>query len=149
MGITKVRLTGGEPLLQPGFHELATALRDSTGKPVLVETNGSCDITVVPSGVVAIVDVKTPGSGMSEQMDMQNLARLRPQDEVKFVITNRADYEWSCNIVTKRGLASCCHAVLFSPAQPGLSLATLAGWIIEDRLPVRLNPLLHKLAGVR
>ena len=142
-------ITGGEPLLQPGFPALASALGRGTHRPVLVETNGSCDISLVPRRVIAVVDIKTPGSGMHAAMDINNISRLRPHDEVKFVIVDRGDYEWSRRFVRKHKLAEACNSVLFSPAFPGLAPAQLAAWILKDRLPVRLQLQLHKLTGRR
>jgi 7-carboxy-7-deazaguanine synthase len=161
-GLPLAEITGGEPLLQPGFPELARALRDRTSATVLVETNGTRDISAVPDGVVCIMDVKTPGSGENAKMDLANLDRLRPYDEVKFVLTDRADYEWARQFTLDRNLAARCRAVLFSPvwnlpAPPGsaggqagrLAPSDLARWILEDRLPVRLQPQLHRILGLR
>jgi len=142
-------ITGGEPLLQPLFPDLASSLRERTRRPVLVETNGSRDISIIPDRVTAIMDIKTPGSGMSQAMDMANIERLRPHDEVKFVLLDRADYEWARQITRTQRLWDLCRAVLFSPAHGRLDPATLAGWIVDDRLPVRLNLQLHKILGVR
>lgn len=142
-------ITGGEPLLQPGFAALARALRDATGRPVLVETNGSCDLSLVPEGVIAIMDLKCPGSGEHGRMDMANIGRLRPQDEVKFVLTGRDDYAWAGALVRAHDLHLRCGAVLFSPAAGLLRPEMLAGWILEDRLPVRLQVQLHKMLAFR
>jgi 7-carboxy-7-deazaguanine synthase len=144
-----VEITGGEPLLQPGFRELATALRDQVGKPVLVETNGSQDISAIPAGVMAIMDVKCPGSGAGEFMDLANIGRLRPQDEVKFVLTDRKDYEWARDFLRRNSLASRCQAVLFSPVFGVLTAKDLGQWIMDDGLPVRLQVQLHKILGVK
>lgn len=144
-----VEITGGEPLLQPEFPRLAEALRDETGRPVLVETNGSRDISVIPDDVVAIMDVKCPGSGEHESTDLRNLGRLRQIDEVKFVIGGRGDYDWAAAFVESNALASLCRAVLFSPAFGKLHAKTLAGWILKDRLPVRLQIQLHRLLNMR
>lgn len=144
-----VEITGGEPLLQPAFRELASALRDRGGKPVLVETNGSRDISVIPTGVIAIMDVKCPGSGESESMDPANIGRLRPQDEVKFVLTDRTDYEWARDFVKRHTLASRCHAVMFSPVFGVLTAKDLGQWILEDGLSVRLQVQLHKVLGIK
>lgn len=142
-------ITGGEPLVQPGFRELAASLCRSTGMPVLVETNGSLDISLIPPEAVAIVDIKTPGSGMHKAMDMANIDRLRPADEVKFVIVDRNDYEWARRLVRRHKLVAKCHAVLFSPVSPSLRPSMLATWILKDRLPVRLHLQIHKLAGLK
>jgi 7-carboxy-7-deazaguanine synthase len=148
-------VTGGEPLLQPNVHELIGRLCDA-GWTVLVETSGACDIGPCDPRCVCIMDVKTPGSGEAERMDWGNLERLRPQDEVKFVIVDRADYEWSREVLRRHGVARRCAAVLFSPVveQPegievagceGLDPARLAAWILEDGLPVRMQLQVHKL----
>ena len=142
-------ITGGEPLLQPGFATLARELHTGTNKPVLVETNGSCDISVVPSGVVVIMDIKTPGSGVSDQMDLANIGRLRSHDEVKFVLTDRRDYDWACEIVTRHNLADLCHAVLFSAAFGRLEVAKLAKWMVEDRATARLQVQLQRIIGAK
>lgn len=145
-------ITGGEPLLQPGFGELASRIRDHGAKArVLVETNGSRDISVVPDGVVAIVDIKTPGSGVVNSFDAGNLARLRPDDEVKFVITSRGDYEWARGMIERCGLTRVCAHVLMGPAGgPETQLGgELVEWILNDGLAVRLQMQLHKLLGAR
>lgn len=144
-----VEITGGEPMLQPGFHELARALRDDSGKQVLVETNGSRDISVIPEGVIAVMDVKCPGSGECGATDLSNIKRLRPRDEVKFVLTDRADYEWAREFVSRHDLASRCGAILFGPAHGRLAPEQLARWLIADGLPVRLQIQLHKVLGFR
>ena len=144
-----VEITGGEPLLQPGFRELAAGLRDQGGKPVLVETNGSLDISAVPAGVITIMDVKCPASGVSEAMDPANIGRLRPQDEVKFVLSDRKDYEWARDFVKRHNLATRCHAVLFSPAFGRLPAKEVGQWIIDDGLPVRVQVQLHKVLGMK
>ncbi|MCC6464274.1 MAG: radical SAM protein [Planctomycetes bacterium] len=137
-----VELTGGEPLLQPAAPELCRRLL-AAGREVLVETSGSVDISVVPQGAHVILDVKTPGSGEEAANDYGNLARLRPGDEVKFVLVSRADYEWARDLVRQRELHR--HTtVLFSPAFRLVAPVDLARWINDDRLPVRLNLQLHK-----
>lgn len=148
-GAAIAEITGGEPLLQPGFPALACALRDRCRLPVLVETNGSADISAVPAGVIAIMDVKTPGSGMDAAMDPGNIGRLRHCDQVKFVLTGRKDYEWARAFTEKHALAGKCAAVLFGPAFGMLDPARLARWILRDRLPVRLHVQLHRIAGVK
>jgi 7-carboxy-7-deazaguanine synthase len=142
-------ITGGEPLLQAGFHALASGLRSRGCKPVLVETNGSRDLSAIPDDVIAIMDLKCPGSGASAAMDWGNIARLRPHDEVKFVIGDRGDFDWACGVVERHALAGRCHAVLFSPVFETLTAATLGGWVQEARLPVRLQLPLHKMMGIK
>jgi 7-carboxy-7-deazaguanine synthase len=143
-----IEITGGEPLIQAGFRELAIELRDKTGKPVLVETNGSCDISLVPEGVITIMDIKCPGSGQNEAMDLANLKRLRRRDEVKFVLSDRNDYDWAKQFVQSHSLVSVCN-VLFSPVFGILQADNLGRWIIRDGLPVRLQMQLHKIIGAK
>ncbi|MBI3986953.1 MAG: radical SAM protein [Lentisphaerae bacterium] len=142
-GVSLVEVTGGEPLLQAGTVPLLRQLH-SVGT-VLLETNGTRDISVIPDAVVAIMDIKCPGSGMVEAFDARNIRRLRPHDEVKFVLTDRGDYEWAKNLLLEHRLDSRCHAVLLSPAPGRLEPAALVEWMLADRLPVRLNLQLHKL----
>ena len=146
---TMVEVTGGEPLLQAGFPELASALRDGCARPVVVETNGSLSLSLVPEGVGAVVDVKCPGSGEAGTTDPGNMERLRPYDEVKFVLSDRADYEWSRSFLARHAGLSGCRAVLFAPASGRLAAEQLAEWILDDGLAVRLQVPLHKILGVR
>ncbi|VAX29234.1 7-carboxy-7-deazaguanine synthase [hydrothermal vent metagenome] len=140
-GVGLVEVTGGEPLLQKGTPALIKSLCDE-GFSVLVETNGSMKIDIIDSRAVAILDIKTPGSGMAEEMFYGNLEILRPHDEIKFVIADRADYLWTKGVIGKFGLAG--RNILLSPSFGLLSPEVLAGWIIEDRLNVRLNLQIHK-----
>ena len=142
LGTRLVELTGGEPLLQSAAPELVRRLCDA-GYTVLVETGGHHDISVLDPRAHAIVDVKTPGSAMIAHNDLANLARLRAGDELKFVLCDRADYDWAVRLLRERGLADKV-AVNFSPVHPGLDPADLARWIGEDGLRVRLNLQLHK-----
>ncbi len=142
-------ITGGEPLLQPGFPALARAVKDETGKTLLVETNGSCDLSLVPEGAIAVMDVKCPGSGEGESFAMANLGRLRPCDEVKFVLADETDYRWALEFVEKRRLTSLCHAVLFSPVHSALDARVLANWMLRDRVPARLQLQWHRQLGMR
>ncbi len=142
-------ITGGEPLLQDGFRDLASRLRDCRRGPVLVETNGSRDLSVVPDGVIAIMDLKCPDSGETAAMDLGNLTRLRPADEVKFVMGSRGDFDWACEMVRQHALPERCHAVLFSPVFGSLEARTLGDWVLESGLPVRLQIPLHKVLGVK
>lgn len=141
-GIDLVEITGGEPLAQPGTPALARALLDR-GKTVLVETSGSFDISVLPEGSHAIVDLKCPSSGELERNDLDNISRLRPGDEVKFVIGTRADYDWAAAMVRDHELSR--WPVLFSPVWRELDIQQVAQWIMEDRLPVRIQLQLHKI----
>jgi len=150
-----VEITGGEPLLQPAAPELITRLcdRDYT---VLLETSGACDISALDARCIRILDLKTPGSGEMDRNHWPNLDALRPHDEVKFVLCDRADYEWARQVVRDHDLPRRVRAVLFSAVhsvEPGLeiagcsslSLRQLADWILEDGLQVRLHTQLHKL----
>lgn len=142
IGVNLVEITGGEPLLQKGTFHLIERLI-SEGYKVLVETNGTLSIKNVDSRATIILDIKTPGSGMWEDMDLSNFDYIKPADEVKFVITDRTDYEWSKNMIHKYDLKSRCN-VLFSPAFGVLTPESLIKWMLEDRLDVRLNLQIHK-----
>ena len=142
-GCDVVEVTGGEPLLQPDVYPLMQRLLES-GKTVLIETGGHRSIADVPAGVIRIMDVKCPGSGESEQNDWTNLARLTPRDEVKFVIAHRADYEFARDVVGKEKLIGRVNAVLFSPVHGELDPKLLSEWVIQDRLPVRVQLQMHK-----
>jgi 7-carboxy-7-deazaguanine synthase len=142
LGARMVEVTGGEPLLQKAVPELVRRLCDA-GYTTLIETGGHHDVSVLDPRSHAIVDVKTPGSGMRHHNDPANLARLRPGDELKFVLCDRADYEWARAFVREHGLEDRVP-VHFSPVHPGLDPRDLAAWIGEDGLRVRLNLQLHK-----
>ena len=137
-----VEVTGGEPLAQKGTPELVKRLLDA-GYEVLVETGGHHDISGLDPRAHAIVDVKTPGSQMMAHNDLANLDRLRPGDEVKFVLCDRADYDFAVRVVREHGLEARVP-VHFSPVHPGLEPRELARWMLEDGLRVRLNLQLHK-----
>ena len=143
-------ITGGEPLAQPGFPALARALvRAGRGRPVLVETNGSLDLSLVPPAAIAIMDIKCPGSGEHRAMDRANLGRLRPCDEVKFVMADRRDFNWACRLVKQHRLEKSCHAVLFSPVAGQLPVPQLAGWVLKSGLAARIQLQLHKVMGMK
>ena len=142
LGTRLVEVTGGEPLAQKGTPELVRRLLDA-GYTVLVETGGHHDISVLDPRAHAIVDVKTPGSQMSQHNDLANLDRLRPGDEVKFVLCDRADYDFAVRIVREHQLEDRVP-VHFSPVHPGLEPKDLARWLLDDGLRVRLNLQLHK-----
>ena len=135
-------LTGGEPLAQPAAFPFVTRLLDA-GWEVVVETSGHVSIAPLDIRAIAILDVKTPGSGETHRVEWGNLDLLKGKDEVKFVIDGRADYEWSRDLVRKKLLADRCP-VLFSPVHGVLDPGTLGRWILEDGLPVRLQVQLHK-----
>jgi 7-carboxy-7-deazaguanine synthase len=162
-GCPFVELTGGEPLLQPAAIELLSRLCDDYPE-VAVETSGAVSIERVDPRVIRIVDVKTPGSGEESRNVWSNLALLTPRDEVKFVISDRRDYEWSRDVVRREGLMQRC-AVLFSPVigfearnaggnlpvagefelyRGNLDPRLLAEWILADRLDVQFSLQLHK-----
>jgi 7-carboxy-7-deazaguanine synthase len=141
-GCTLVEITGGEPLLQPEVHPLMSRLCD-LGFELLLETGGGLDIAPVDPRVRRIVDVKCPASGESANNRWENLADLRPTDELKFVVADRADYEWTRRVIAERALGGRCPIHL-SPVWGAVDLAALAGWILEDRLPVRLTLQSHK-----
>ncbi len=142
LGAHYVCVTGGEPLAQPGCIDLLAALADA-GYRVSLETSGALDIEAVDVRVVRIVDVKTPASGEAHRNRFEQLALLRPEEQIKFVICDRADYEWSRSQAQSLGLLARC-GVLFSPSYEQLPARQLADWILEDRLPVRLQVQLHK-----
>lgn len=137
-----VEVTGGEPLLQPAVHALLRRLCD-LGYTVLLETNGAEDIATVDPRVIRIMDLKCPGSGESSKNRYANLRHLTAKDEVKFVIADRADYDWAKQQLHQHQLANRC-AILFSPVWDRLPLRTLAEWILADHLPVRLQTQWHK-----
>ncbi|EXI92363.1 MAG: 7-carboxy-7-deazaguanine synthase [Candidatus Accumulibacter sp. BA-94] len=142
-GVRHVCVTGGEPLAQHSCLSLLRALGDA-GHSVSLETSGALDIAGVDRRVSRIVDLKAPGSGESARNRWQNLDLLTARDELKFVLRDRLDYEWARSQVVERGLADICP-LLFSPVAAELPPATLAGWIVEDRLPVRFQVQLHKI----
>jgi 7-carboxy-7-deazaguanine synthase len=142
-GCEFVEITGGEPLLQPDVYPLMRELL-GRGHRVMIETGGHRSVADVPSEVIRIVDVKCPASGESAKNHWPNLDLLRPQDEVKFVIQDRADYEFARDVVAKHDLVARTAAVLFSPVHKVLDSRELAAWILADRLPVRLQLQVHK-----
>lgn len=142
-GVRHVCVTGGEPLAQRGCLPLLAALCDA-GYEVSLETSGALPIAAVDARVQRVVDVKTPGSGESARNREADFALLTRRDLAKFVITDRADYEWSLARVAEHALAARC-TVLFSPSYQQLAGAELAGWILADRAPVRFQVQLHKL----
>jgi 7-carboxy-7-deazaguanine synthase len=142
-GCDLVEVTGGEPLLQPGVYALMDALL-ARGHTVLLETGGHVGLERVPRPVVRIMDVKCPGSGEASSTDWTNLERLQPHDQVKFVVRDRADYEYARAALARHGIARRVSDVLFSPVHDVLPPIELAGWILEDRLPVRLQLQVHK-----
>jgi 7-carboxy-7-deazaguanine synthase len=148
--VSLVEITGGEPLLQPETPELAEKLL-AAGYTVMIETSGERFIGVLPREVIRIVDVKCPDSGEPDTFDAANLEALSRDDEIKFVIASRRDYDFARDFAARHRLAERVHQVLFSPAfpdpagkWPGLNARELAEWILADGLPVRLGLQLHK-----
>ena len=141
-GTRYVCVTGGEPLAQPRCLELLTALCDA-GFDVSLETSGAHDVSLVDSRVSRVVDVKTPGSGEVHRNRWENLAMLTAHDALKFVICDRADFDWAKAELAGRPAPPC--PVFFSPSYDELPAATLADWILAERLPVRLQVQLHKV----
>lgn len=140
-GCRLVEVTGGEPLAQTESFELIRRLCDE-GYEVLIETSGSIDISPVDPRAKIILDVKCPGSGEVEKNLWSNLDRLRPHDEIKFVIADRNDYEWAKTVIEERKLDR--WTVLLSPAWDLMDRKALAEWMLADRLPARFQTQLHK-----
>jgi len=143
LGVSHVTVTGGEPLAQKASLELLTALCDRDYR-VSLETSGSLDISDVDPRVARVVDIKTPGSLEQDKNLWKNLHDLKQSDQLKFVICDRDDYQWSKQLMDKHRLQQRCE-VLFSPAYGELLATQLADWIVEDRLPVRFQIQLHKV----
>lgn len=138
-----VTITGGEPLAQNGCRTLLQRLVDA-GYRVSLETSGALDIGDIAPAVVRVMDLKTPGSGEVARNRYQNLALLRPHDELKFVISHRQDYDWAREQIRLHGLLGRCE-ILFSPAHGQIAPTELAEWILQDRLEVRFQLQLHKI----
>jgi 7-carboxy-7-deazaguanine synthase len=140
-GCNLVEVTGGEPLAQSEAFTLIERLCDE-GLEVLIETSGSIDITPVDRRARLILDIKCPGSGEAAKNRWENLDDLREHDEIKFVVADRADYEWARDVIATRQLDR--WTVLLSPVWGELDLKPLAEWMLADRLPARLQTQLHK-----
>ena len=143
-----VTVTGGEPLAQKNCLPLLTRLCDA-GYEVSLETSGAMSLSGVDARVVKVLDLKTPASGEMARNDYGNIPLLAAHDQVKFVICDRADYEWAMKFITSHCLSEKCTAVLFSPVPGRLDSRELAEWVIEDRLPVRIQLQLHKIIGIK
>ena len=148
IGTSLVEITGGEPLAHPNAYLLAERLLDE-GFTVLVETSGAFDVAPLDARAHRIMDLKCPGSGECDKNLWENLDHLTARDEVKFVVLDRQDYEWARDTILERGLdrrleEGTLGALLLSPVWDVCDLLDLAGWILEDRLPVRLQTQLHK-----
>lgn len=150
-----VEVTGGEPLLQRNVHPLMAELCDA-GKTVLIETSGACDISVCDPRVIRIMDLKTPGSGEAPRNLWSNIDHLNENDEVKFVLTSREDYDWMRGVLDEHRLHEKVKAVLVSAVHrvapgkeiagcEGMPITDLAEWVLADQLPVRVQTQLHKL----
>lgn len=137
-----VTVTGGEPLAQPLCIELLKALCER-GYQVSLETSGALSVALVDPRVIKIIDLKTPGSGEVARNDYANMDLLLPHDQVKFVICNREDYEWSKKMIEQYHLTTRCE-VLFSPSYKQMENEQLAEWILQDRLPIRFQLQMHK-----
>jgi len=142
-GCPLVEMTGGEPLLQKELYPLMDRLHQA-GHHVLIETGGHRSIEQVPSWATVIMDVKCPGSGEAGRHDAGNFARLRRHDEVKFVIADRRDYDYACDVLAREGLASRVAAVHMSPVHAALDPKVLSEWVLADHLPVRVQLQVHK-----
>ena len=138
-----VEITGGEPLLQEEVYALMGRLI-AAGETVLLETGGHIDIGRVPAAVIKIMDIKCPASGEVEHNHWENLGKLQPSDQVKFVIRDRTDYEFARATLCRHQLERICAAVLFAPVHGVLEPRTLSEWVLEDALPVRVQLQLHK-----
>lgn len=149
IGTPVIEITGGEPLVHPNAFVLAERLLDE-GFTVLVETSGAIDVGPLDPRAHRIMDLKCPGSGESDRNLWSNLDHLTARDEIKFVITDRADYEWARDVIRQHGLdervrAGTLRALLFSPVWDAVEWRDLAQWILDDRLPARFQLQLHKL----
>jgi 7-carboxy-7-deazaguanine synthase len=141
-GLKLVEITGGEPLLQEEVYSLIQHLL-SNQYQVLIETNGSLDISRLPSEVIKIMDLKCPSSGMSEKMRWKNISLLTKKDQIKFVIAKRIDYDWAGKIIREMDLGSRAQ-ILLAPAYGEMAPRDLAEWLLQDGLPARLQLQLHK-----
>ena len=139
-----IEITGGEPLLQKETPDLIYCLLEK-GYEVLMETNGSFDISIVDDRCIKIVDIKCPTSGESDKNDLNNLKKLDPKDQVKFVIGSRGDYDFAKEIIELIRPEFPADHILFSPVSAKMEYAKLAEWILEDNLKVRLHLQLHKI----
>ena len=142
-GAKYVTVTGGEPLAQKECIPLLEKLCDA-GYSVSLETGGAMDTSKVDTRVSVILDIKTPGSGEEKKNLWSNLDRLKSTDEVKFVLCGREDYDWAKQVLVERGIADKC-TVLVSPVYSQLNPTNLADWVLQDRLPVRMQVQLHKI----
>lgn len=146
IGCKLIEITGGEPLLQPAVHDLMIRLLDQ-GFEVIIETSGSMDIAPIDPRVGVIMDLKAPGSGEVAKNRYENIASLKPSDEVKIVIADRIDYDWAVATIKEHNLLERCR-LIFSPVHGVMSSNQLANWILEDKLHIRLGLQIHKFLDV-
>lgn len=139
-----VEITGGEPLLEKELPELCSRLMDR-GLEVMVETNGSMDVSVIPEGVRRIIDCKLPGSGMDKFNMYGNFSGLTALDEVKFVVSSKEDFDFALEVISRCGLEESPAALLASPVWGRVSFEELAGWVIESGSRLRMQLQMHKL----
>jgi len=144
LGVPHVTVTGGEPLAQPNVIDLLQRLVDGR-KSVSLETSGALSVADVPPAVIKVLDLKTPGSNESHRNLWENLTHLNAEDQIKFVLCSRADYDWARMRCDEHGLYQRVADVLFSPSHHELAPRDLADWIVADRLPVRMQMQMHKL----
>lgn len=142
-GADLVEITGGEPLIHAEMPRLAQGLLDA-GLTVLVETNGAADISLLPMGCIRIMDVKTPSSGMADRHMWSNMAHLRNTDEVKFVVGDRDDFDYACEVIARYRLIDIGCRLHLSPVADRISPAVVVEWILSSKLPLSLNLQLHK-----
>jgi 7-carboxy-7-deazaguanine synthase len=143
LGCALAEVTGGEPLLQEETPELCRALL-AGGLTVLVETNGTCDISVLPADAIRVMDVKCPSSGMADRFCASNVDALTERDECKFVVGDRGDFDWACEFVRAHGLSGRCTLIV-SPVWGRVAPAELAEWVLSQKLPLRYGLQLHKV----
>ena len=139
-----VEITGGEPLLQEEVYDFIEKSLEANYR-ILIETNGSILTNRLPKQVIKILDIKCPGSGQSEMMDLNNLSYLKMNDQVKFVIMDEGDYNWAKNLISENNLTSITENILFSSVYGILDPKKLAEWILKDNLNVRLQLQIHKI----
>ncbi len=138
-----VSLTGGEPLIQNDAVKFLSRIAEIKNKTVILETNGSQSIKDIDERIVKVIDVKCPSSGEEKSFFYENLDYIGENDEVKFVIADRRDYDWSCGFIRKNGIES--PSILFSPMADSLKPSSLAKWILDDNMNVRFQIQLHKI----
>ncbi|MDD5454606.1 MAG: radical SAM protein [Candidatus Ratteibacteria bacterium] len=144
--VKTAEITGGEPLLQKGVYKFIRELIKRKYK-VLVETNGSADIGKLPKEVIVIMDIKCPSSKMQNRMEWKNIKKLKVNDEMKFVLSNKKDYLWAKEVIRKYELSG--KKILFSPVFGKLAPKTLSKWLLKDGLNARIHLQMHKMIGIK